>query len=67
MCQTVPKSYQIALIYCLFFYMVVVWIAKGDIVMFIELTNEKLMECDGGNTFYDLGENIIRRILKWMV
>lgn len=35
--------------------------------MFIELTNEKLMECDGGNTFYDLGENIIRRILKWMV
>lgn len=31
--------------------------------MFIELTNEKLMECDGGNTFYDLGENIIRSLL----
>ena len=43
------------------------YIIRGDIVMFIELTNEKLMECDGGNTFYDLGENIIRRILKWMV
>ena len=41
--------------------------SEGDTAMFIELTNEKLMECDGGNTFYDLGENIIRRILKWMV
>ena len=27
----------------------------------------RIIECDGGNTFYDLGENIIRRILKWMV
>lgn len=35
--------------------------------MFMELTNENLIECDGGNTFYDLGENIIRRILKFMV
>ena len=31
--------------------------------MFIELTNEKLIECDGGNTFYDLGEEPIKKAI----